>query len=303
MLFRSSTSEAYSAVFRLIANPDSVLLAPRPGYPLLDYLAGLHDLHLEPYPLRYEGDWKIDSGELQKKIERGPSALLLVHPHHPTGNFVSESERSEILKLCAAGPLPLLCDEVFLDYPLETGGGPASFASEKNAFCFTLSGLSKILGLPQMKLSWIVLNGPEELRQEAARRLEVILDTYLSVATPVQHALPDWRRLQKEIQNEIRQRLLKNFESLKERLAKTENLRLLRPQGGWVAVLEILCEENEEGCATALLEKDHVMVYPGYFFDFEEGRHLILSLLPPPAVFEEGLDRLCRRFVKGAWPC
>ncbi len=258
----ANTSEAYSFVFRLLADPGDTILAPRPSYPLLHYLAGLHDLRL-----------------IHEAGSQPPRAILLVNPNNPTGKYA---------RVPKAG-LPLIVDEVFLDYSF--AGNPESFAGRQDSLCFTLSGISKILGLPQMKISWIIVSGPENLKKEALHRLEIIADTYLSASAPSQHALPKWLEQTGKIQTEIKTRLKTNLETAKRIFARSK-ARLIEPEGGWYTTLEMPESRTDEEWALRLLETAGTLTHPGYLFDFEEEKFLVLSLLGLPEEFEEGCRRI-----------
>lgn len=264
----ANTSEAYSFVFKLLTNPGDSLLTPKPTYPLLQYLAELHDLRLETYT------------EPEKIRESSCRALLLVHPNNPTGKFVSKPPRVSI---------PIIADEVFLDYALEEKR--ATFADLKETLCFTLSGISKILGLPQMKLSWIVVSGPEELRNLAIEKLEIIADTYLSASTPVQNALPAWLAETKKIQTEIRARISANARAAAE-IFKGSPVSALLPEGGWNMILKMPESKSDDGWALKLLEEKQVLTHPGYLFDYEEGSFLVISLILQEEIFKTGVEKI-----------
>lgn len=287
----ASTSEAYSFVFRLLLDPGDLVLAPRPSYPLLDYLADLNDVKLDFYSLRYQSGWGIDLEGLQQNFQRKPKAIIVVNPNNPTGNFVAEAEAKRIVQLCQNQEAAIISDEVFLDFqnpwPLASSTRcerhPLSIASTGGILTFTLSGISKILGLPQMKLSWIVVSGPEKLRREAVEKLEVIADTYLSVNTPSQRALPVWLSRREPILSEIRERVIANRKFLPQALAA---------DGGWYAVLPLKAGLSDDAAAMQLLEKENVLTYPGYFYNFEQNNFLVLSLLAESKIFKEAGRRL-----------
>jgi len=290
----ASTSEAYSFVFRLLLNPHEALLAPKPSYPLLDYLAALHDVELLRYPLRYDSRWTLDQMAFRKTATSKTRAILLVHPNNPTGSFVTQDEQRCLTHFAQENHLALICDEVFLDYVFpDVEEVPVSFAEASQGLHFTLSGISKVLGLPQMKLSWVVVSGTPSLCEEAAARLEVIADTYLSVSTPSQLALGEWFSMRDVFQKNIQTRLLQNHTTLKALCKSTPKVQPLRVEGGWSLILK-LQDENEEALVLRLLRDFDLLVHPGYFFDLEDASYLVLSLLVPPQEFEEGLQRLFR---------
>ncbi len=288
----ASTSEGYSFLFRLLAGPGERILFPCPSYPLFEFLAGLNDLHMDFYPLIYEGQWTADFAGLKAMINTTTRAIALVNPNNPTGSFFKPGELQTLNRICQTHRLPIIADEVFLDYRFEKSGDALSLAKNRESLTFVLGGLSKMLGLPQMKLSWIVVNGPADLVQEAAGRLEVIADTYLSVNTPVQNALPQWLPLRSGIQGEIMGRIRRNYELLRRIFTDGGEGEVLRAEGGWYAVVKLPSGIDEEDFVTGLLEKYHVYVHPGYFFNFQDEPYIIVSLLPPEEIFREGLRRV-----------
>ncbi len=293
IILTASTSEAYSFLFRLLLNPGEKILVPRPSYPLFEYLASLDDVAIDSYPLSYGERWEIDLKTVKEKISPETKALVLVHPNNPTGSFVKKEEKEHLISIAKEKNLALICDEVFLDYPYpENTAHAISFAGEKNALTFTLSGISKVLALPQMKLGWIVVNGSDKLRDASIERLELISDTYLSVNTPVQQALDAWFSFRPALQDQVRKRILMNREFLLKK-CRTENADLLNGEGGWYAILRLPGAEDEEKWVLGLLERQSVLIHPGYFYDFfEEGRFGVVSLLLPTEQFRGGVDRL-----------
>jgi len=295
----ASTSEAYSFLFRLLLNPGERILVPRPGYPLFNFLTDLNDIEMDLYSLRYEGKWHIDFQELRQACRPETKAVILVNPNNPTGSYLKRQELAALVQLAKKKNLILICDEVFSNYSfLEDPERAVSTVNTKEVLTFTLEGISKTFGLPQMKLAWIVASGPEVLVEQATERLEMISDTYLSVSTPIQRALPTWIALQEKIQKEIIARLRENQTFLSETLTRFPSSQVLKAEGGWYAVIRIPRIRSEEEWALEFLERDHVFVHPGYFFDFEEEAYLILSLLPPPRTFQEGVLRILSRIEK-----
>ncbi len=294
----AGTSEAYSFLFRLLANPGDGLWAPSPSYPLLEYLTGLHDMELHRYPLILEPSCRVDPEFFTDEDFWGAKALLVVHPNNPTGNYLQSPERQALIRHCAKARMALISDEVFHGFPLESDAPTEpSLAHTNEVLTFTLGGISKLLGLPQMKLSWVIVTGPAAERREAIARLEVIADTYLSAGTPVQNALGSWLAHADAMAGEIRRRTRANLKTLK--AAQTGDLKLIMPQGGWSAVLALPEALNDEDWAMTLAEKAGVIVHPGYLYDFEEGAYAVVSLLTPPAVFAEGLERLRQPLTPG----
>lgn len=295
----TSTSEAYSYIFRLLANPGDAILVPRPSYPLFDFLAGLNDLELIPYPLTYHDGWRIDLNALTFSLStatRKARAILVVHPNNPTGSFVSREELQSLLRHCREHELALVADEVFSDYAFASDAARvATHAGISDALTFTLSGLSKISALPQMKLAWVIVNGPPGALREAEARLEVIADTYLSVSAPLAHALPTLLDSRRNLQPQILERVLSNLRWLDEQLTPACPVDRLRAEGGWYTILKVPSTRADDDWAIELLSRDAVFVYPGHFYDFPSEGLLVISLLPPSEVFQEGIRRLLAR--------
>lgn len=290
----AGTSEAYSFLFKLLFEGGDFLLAPGPSYPLLDYLASLHNVPIQRYTLNPAKSWALDlKGHYELKAVH-PKAVLTVNPNNPTGNYLHTSELAEIHLLAKGRETAIISDEVFFDFPLETKRPQTAVtcAGNHHTLTFTLSGISKVLGLPQMKLSWIIVSGPETLAHEACKRLEIISDTYLSVSTPAQNALANWFQHEKEIQGEILQRIRHNYQSLEKAFAQGGAVRLFPVQGGWHAPLQLPSHRTDEEWACDLLKQHQVLTHPGYLFDFPEGSFLVLSLIAPEKVFHEGLEKL-----------
>ena len=292
IILTTSTSEVYSFLFRLLCDSGDEVLTAAPSYPLFDFLAGIQDVKLISYPLFYDHGWHIDLHALESAITARTRAILVVHPNNPTGSLVSENERLALLKLCAARELALIADEVFLDFP-QPGVAAESFNREQNvALTFTLSGISKVAALPQMKLAWLVATGPEQLRETALSRLEVIADTYLSVNAPVQHALPELLRQGIRLRNQLQQRVNANLVELDRQLAAHKNCERLKLQAGWYAVLRVPAVRSDEDLAIHLLEKHGVVIHPGHFFDFPADGYLVVSLITPTQPFAEAIALL-----------
>ena len=292
----ASTSEAYSWLFKLLCSPGETVLVPKPGYPLFDYLAGLEAVRAEPYFLEYHhpGPWCIDLDQLRERaIATGAKALVLIHPNNPTGSFIAEAERGEILKLCEETGMAIIADEVFLPYRLEEEGQPESFGGESQCPVFALNGLSKMLCLPQFKLGWMRLSGPESTMKEAVEGLEIIADTYLSVGAPIMNALPDLLPKADPFIAGLRQRLQTNLNTAREILGLGDSpYRVLRCDGGWTAMVEYPRTRTDEELALGLLQKAGLYVHPGYFFDTQREGYMAISLLLQPKLFHEGLKLL-----------
>ena len=293
LLLTASSSESYALLFKLLADPGDEVLVPAPSYPLFDVLAALESVRLRRYPLRYDEGrgWRLQREALEAALSPRTRAVVVVHPNNPTGSYLSGEERGWLEALCAQRGLPLIADEVFLDYGRSAGGEP-SFAGARNALAFALSGLSKLAGLPQLKLGWIALAGPAPARRRARERLEFIADAYLSVGAPVQHAAPSLLQLRAGLQQQIRERVARNQAELRERCRGAAGLRVLEREGGWYAVIELPESADEESFCVRLLEQHGVLVHPGFFFDFERPGVLVASLLPEPQIFAEGAARL-----------
>src|SRR3954470_39780 len=254
IILTTSTSEAYTFLFRLLCDPGDEVLVASPSYPLFDLLAGIQDVKLTSYPLFYDHGWHIDLHALESAVTARTRAVLVVHPNNPTGSFVSETERLALLKLCGKRELALIADEVFLDF-VQAGTTAETFArAQELGLTFTLSGLSKIAALPQLKLAWLVASGPTELRERAMQRLEVIADTYLSVNAPIQHALPDLLKLGAGLRGQLRDRIAHNLAELDTQLAGQKSCERLLVQAGWYALLRVPAVGPDEELALRLLE-------------------------------------------------
>ena len=297
----TSTSEAYSYLFRLHCDPGAEVLIAQPSYPLFQFLADLEDVRLVPYPLFYDHGWHIDLAALAARITSRTRAIVVVHPNNPTGHFTSLPDRQAIELLCHQHGLALIVDEVFLDYALLAANAatppPTSFAAaEHPVLTYVLSGLSKIAGLPQIKAAWIAALGPAPLLREATARLEVVADTFLSMNAPVQHAMPYLLQNRAGIQQQILHRVRENLAALDHALFNAPAVSRLQVQGGWYAVLRIPALVSGEALAIRLIEQQRVAVHPGYFYGFDGDGWLVLSLLPPTAEFAEGIRRIIQHF-------
>jgi alanine-synthesizing transaminase len=292
----SGTSEGYSHVFRLLCEPGDEILVPAPSYPLFEFLADLNDVRLATYPLLYDHGWHLDLHGLREAFTARSRAVMVVHPNNPTGSFVKPGEAAELAEICAARDAAIVADEVFLDYA-EGDTAPSTFAPGGAALTFTLSGLSKICALPQMKLAWIVVSGPEELARAATERLDVMADTYLSPGTSVQLAAAKLLALRGEMQAQVRRRVAANLAWLDSALRDTASplTRLVR-EGGWYAVLRVPSSGSDEALAAELLERCSVLAHPGRFFNFAQDGFLVLSLISPEKDFQGGCRRLKQFF-------
>jgi len=291
LVLTTSTSEGYSFVFRLLCNPEDEILVPKPSYPLFEFLAGLQDVKLVPYPLLYDHGWQIDFPSLYKAANYRTRAVVAVHPNNPTGSYASDAERASLNAFCGEYGLSLIVDEVFLDYAHD-GIARSTFATNEGVLTFTLSGLSKISALPQMKLAWVACSGPADKTGAARERMEVIADTYLSVSTPVQLAAPVFLEQRKNVQPLLLDRVRTNREELDRQLAKQKACQRLEVEGGWYAVLRVPVKGSDEDLAIDLLRKMSVLVHPGHFYDFPSDGYLIVSLITPQHPFRVGIGRL-----------
>jgi aspartate/methionine/tyrosine aminotransferase len=291
IVLTSSTSEGYSYIFRLLCNGRDELLVPKPSYPLFEFLADLQDVKLIPYPLIYDHGWQTDFHSLQKAITARTRGVVVVHPNNPTGSCLHESEFEPLNKLCAQHGLALIVDEVFLDYPLDNLPH-ASFAGNRDVLTFTLSGLSKISALPQMKVAWLLTSGPENQVNAAMERLEVIADTYLSMNAPVQWAIPVLLEQRHAIQRQLLKRVQSNLAALDRQLESAKACQRLSLEGGWYAVLRVPVTRSDEELAIELVRQKSVLVHPGHFYDFPGDGYLVLSLITVPDDFNAGIERL-----------
>jgi alanine-synthesizing transaminase len=286
ILLTASTSEAYSYLFKLLTDPGGRVLVPRPSYPLFEYLANLDSVCVEQYPLRYHGGWSMDVDAMPPAAR----AIVLVNPNNPTGSFVKGGELDRLVRLGA----PLISDEVFADYAFAPDPDRVTtLVDVDECLAFSISGLSKVAGLPQMKLGWIVVSGPEPQRREALEKLEWIADTYLSVSAPVQCAAERLLRAGEQVQRQICERTSQNLKFARDWLAGSA-ANILEVEGGWYATLQMPRIRSEEEWALELLEREDVLVQPGFFYDFETEAFLVLSLLTEPGPFREGMARLKR---------
>lgn len=299
LVLTASTSEAYSFLFKLLADPGDAFLYRVPGYPLLEHLARLEGVHLTPCPSLLQADWPLDPALMDQTPPPHCRGLILVNPNNPTGTYLSKQDQGLLGPYLAAHSLAIISDEVFFDFSYP-GHAPQPW-DPPGCLSFRLGGISKSLGLPQLKLSWIVMEGPEKEVQECRERIEVIADSYLSVNGPVQAALPKLLDWAPDFRTQVLDRVLANRRSLEEALANQDHLRLWPAQGGWYALVEVKNSlENDEALAVELLKKEGVLAHPGGFYDLTGGTFLVLSLLPPESIFTEGIGRMIRFLKKGS---
>jgi len=291
VILTTSTSEGYSYLFRLLCNPGDEILVPKPSYPLFEFLADLQDVTLVPYLLIYDAGWQIDFPSLYKAVNHRTRAVVVVHPNNPTGSYASSAEVDGLNRFCIEYNLSLIVDEVFLDYAID-GAPRSSFVSNDSALTFTLSGVSKISGLPQMKVAWLAVSGPKEIKSQALARLDVIADTYLSMNAPLQLATPVLLEQRKNLQPLLLDRIRSNVQELDRQLIRQKTCERLRVDGGWYAILRVPALQSDEDLAIDLLRKVAVLVHPGHFYDFPRDGYLVLSLITPTEGFREGISRI-----------
>src|ERR1700685_45091 len=291
LVLTTSTSEGYSYVFGLLCNPGDELLVPKPSYPLFDFLADLEDVKLVPYPLIYDHGWQMDFPSLERALTPRTRGVVIVHPNNPTGSYVQAHELVLLNAFCRRHNLALIVDEVFLDYAHDAEKR-RTFAANEDLLTFTLSGLSKISALPQMKVAWVAASGPRGEVDTAMSRLEVIADTYLSMNAPMQWAMPVLLQQRQSIQKQLMDRVLANLSELDHQLAMQKTCQRLNVEGGWYAVLRVPATKSDEDWAIALLREQSVLVHPGHFYDFPSDGYLVLSLITR--------EEECGRGISGA---
>ncbi|MDP8212305.1 MAG: pyridoxal phosphate-dependent aminotransferase [Candidatus Zapsychrus exili] len=290
----SSTSEGYCYLFRILADTGDNVIFPRPSYPLFQFLTDLNDVKMKNYSLAYDKAWSVDFDSLLEEISIKTKAVAVVNPNNPTGSFIKECEKSKLNKICKENNLAIISDEVFFDFCFDENKKYPSFVENDEVLTFALGGLSKTLGMPQMKLSWIIISGPDDLVEEAKARLDVVADTFLSVNTPVQNACPVWLSKRVEIQQQMLNRIKCNLTFLEKELDNSK-ADLLKTEGGWYVAFKISDKYKEEDLVLELLKKDHVFVHPGYFFDFQDEPYVVVSLLPEQENFQKGIGRVINR--------
>lgn len=294
IVLTASTSEAYSWLFKVLCDDDDHVLVPRPSYPLFEHLTRLEGVRTMPYDLEYHGRWEIDFTALAA-APAGTRAVLVVSPNNPTGSYVSASEASRLADLCKARGWALIVDEVFADYPLDVETPQTDLASRLDVLTFSLGGASKSLGLPQVKLGWIVVGGPGPQRRAALEALEIVADTFLSVNTPVQTAASHLLAAAAGVRHAIHARVRANLARARHIAGRYPASEVLRVEGGWSAVVRVPTRGPEDALVMDLLRGERVLVHPGYFFDFARESYLVVSLLPPEETFADGFERVLRR--------
>ena len=297
VVLTASTSEAYSLLFKLLCDPGDRVLVPQPSYPLFEHLTRLESVVASPYSLEYHGRWRIDHNSLEHAVESGTRAVLLVNPNNPTGSYIAADDLAMVRKLAARREWAIISDEVFEAYALDpdrsAANAPPADASE--VLTFTLGGLSKSALLPQLKLGWIRVDGPERLVRQALDRLEFICDSYLSVSVPVQLAAAAILEQTRPLVAQVCRRIRENHGALLDLACRQPSCQVLPVEGGWYAVLQVPATRSEEALVVELIEKDGVLVHPGYFFDFPREAFLVVSLLPEPGQFASAMQRVLTR--------
>jgi alanine-synthesizing transaminase len=293
VVLTSSTSEAYSWLFKLLCNPGEAVLVPRPSYPLFEHLTALEGIRAHPYALDYNGRWAVDLDSIAA-APPDVRAVLVVSPNNPTGSYLDGEELQRIASLCRDRRWALVADEVFADYPLDAASPLTDLAAGSDVLSFTLAGLSKTVGLPQLKLGWCIAGGPAPERDAALAALEFIADSYLSVGTPVQVAARHLLEAGATIRAVIQERIRSNLATLRAAAGPYPACDVLRAEGGWSAVLRVPATRSEEHLAMDLLRGERILVHPGYFFDFPREAYVVVSLLPPHDLFEDACSRLLR---------
>ena len=296
----ASTSEAYSFLFKLLCDAGDAVLVPQPSYPLFEHLTRLESIVAVPYNLEYQGSWRIDMDSVRSGIREPTKALLVVSPNNPTGSFLHSDDLLQLAELCAERDIALIGDEVFADYPLDAAPHACSVLSQGDAVTCSLGGLSKSAGLPQLKLGWIAFNGPSTKLTGVLSAYEIVADAYLSVSTPIQMAASGLFEKGTEIRAQIQKRIASNLQALREQAARFPAATVLRCEGGWSAVLQLPTLRSEEALVLELLHDDHVLVHPGYFFEFDRESFVVVSLIVEPSIFMRGTARLLARATSPA---
>jgi alanine-synthesizing transaminase len=297
MLLTASTSEAYSFLFKLLCNAGDEILVPQPSYPLLEYLCQLNDVALRPYRLAYDGEWHIDFESLRSACTSRTRALVLVHPNNPTGSYLKQNEFDRVCALADEHHCAVIADEVFQPYSFFPDVHRAAVSGTRSSgLLYSLNGISKLLGLPQLKLSWIIISGNPEQITEALDRLDIIADTFLSVNTPVQTAIPKLLCSVSDIENQIRRRIQTNYALLQKTFAGS-NSSLFRSEGGWYAILRLPQNHSDDQWAEGILLQHNIIVQPGHYYGMEQNSCIVLSLLSPSDIFDQASSRI-RLFVE-----
>ena len=293
VVLSASTSEAYGWIFKLLCDPGDAVLIPQPSYPLFEHLTRLEAIRAQPYRLEYHGRWGIDFDSIAA-APPDVRAILLVSPNNPTGSYVSSGEAERLAAICRARDWAIVSDEVFAEYALDAKSPATEVAHDRGVLSFTLGGASKSLGLPQVKLAWTIVGGPHRERDEALSALELIADTYLSVNTPVQVAASDLFRRAAPVRQAIQDRVSRNLARARRIAQRYPSCDVLPVEGGWSAVVRVPATRSEESLAVELVERERLVVHPGFFFDFPREAFVVVSLRPVEEPFAEAFERLLR---------
>jgi aspartate/methionine/tyrosine aminotransferase len=299
VMLTASTSEAYALLFKLLCDPGDRVLVPRPSYPLFEHLTALECVEAVPYDLDAHDGWRLDAGAIRRQIDGRTKAVLVVSPNNPTGSMLDRPDLEALADIAASHRLAIIGDEVFADYGFGAGAPPVSVLQQDRALAFGLGGLSKSAGLPQLKAAWVGASGPAALLDDALAGLEIVADTYLSVSTPVQAALPWLLERGAAIRDAIRARTARNLAALAASVSTTASVTLHAPAGGWSAVLQVPATRSEDALVLALMEQDGILVHPGYFYDFPREAFLVTSLLVEPPAFDTAVAALLARASDG----
>ena len=297
VVLTASTSDAYTMLFKLLCDPADLVLTPQPSYPLFEHLTRLDGLIARPYLLEYHGRWVLNVDSLYRVLEPRAKVIVLVNPNNPTGSYVQSDELDAVRAIATHSELALISDEVFGSYPMDESFayslGP--LVAEAEVLTFTLGGLSKSAGLPQLKLGWILVGGPDGLVRRALNRLEFICDSYLCVATPVQLAVDKLIDQTRPLADAIRRRVQMNYLFLCSLVQRFPVCQVLHIDAGWSAVIQVPAIRSEEALVIELIEQDRVLAHPGYFFDFPNEAFLVVSLLPEPGCVAEAVTKILKR--------
>jgi aspartate/methionine/tyrosine aminotransferase len=294
IVLTASTSEAYALLFKLFCDPGDEVLIPAPSYPLFEFLAHLESVRVNQYRLQYDGAWHLDVDFLRTQITPRTRAIVIVNPNNPTGSFLKENEFEKLRTIAVERGIPIIADEVFLDYAFEPDRQRVrTLIGQDDALSFSLNGMSKAAGMPQMKLAWIAINGPEKEMAQARERLGLIADTYLSVGTPVQQALPYLFQIGGDIQGMIAERVRANLHTL-QRTMQDGPTQVLRVEGGWSALVRLPATQSEDLWTLQLLTEGGILVQPGYFFDMASEAYIVMSLISRPEELEPAISLIHR---------
>ena len=293
VVLTASTSEAYAFLFKVLCDPGDEVLVPVPSYPLFEILSGLETVRAVPYPLDPHGHWSYDVSAIAARVTARTRAVIVVSPNNPTGTVLSAAEVRALSSWCAEHGIALIADEVFADYRFAAASGsPASVLTDATCLTVSLGGLSKAVGLPQLKLAWMAVGGPPGEARDLLDRLELVGDSFLSIGTPIQAALPAILAGGAVVREQIRDRVTDNLAALRGFLVTAPDIQLLEPAGGWTAALRVPATISEEALALDLLQRHHVVVQPGYFYDFPSEAWLVVSLLVEPETLARGIERI-----------